>query len=127
MFETRDILTCACDPQTQYECGGMGFEYCRHTDYRKFASVTLCESRHDIPLAIDGSIFGNTVEFNIPKLNHDAYVTIKQSGVEYLTVYVTGMTPALVAVINACSQLGVTLTLMHYNNQTGKYVPQYVA
>lgn len=127
MFRVRLLETCGCDPQTQYECGGMGFANCRHTRLARFASVALCESRHEIPQAVDGCIFGNTVEFNIPKLNRDAYVAVKDSGVEFLTVYVTGMTPALVAVINACNDLDITLTLMHYNNATGKYVPQYVS
>ncbi len=43
-----------------------------------------------------------------------------------LTVYVTGLTVALVEVINICHEKGVRLTLMHFDRNTGSYFPQEV-
>ena len=43
-----------------------------------------------------------------------------------LVIYVTGLTVALVAVINACLRVGISVTLMHYNRDTGSYYPQDV-
>lgn len=43
-----------------------------------------------------------------------------------LVLYVTGLTVALVAVINACMRVGISITLMHFNRETGDYYPQDV-
>lgn len=43
-----------------------------------------------------------------------------------LVLYVTGLTVATVAVINVCIRVGISLTLMHYNRDTGSYYPQDV-
>ena len=43
-----------------------------------------------------------------------------------LVIYGTGLTVALVAVINACLRVGISVTLMHYNRDTGSYYPQDV-
>ena len=43
-----------------------------------------------------------------------------------LVIYVTGLTVALVATINACLRVGISVTLMHYNRDTGSYYPQDV-
>lgn len=43
-----------------------------------------------------------------------------------LVLYVTGLTVATVAVINVCRGLGVSLTLMHYDQSAGDYYPQGV-
>lgn len=43
-----------------------------------------------------------------------------------LKVYVTGLTVALVEVINICHEKGVRLTLMHYDRDTGTYFPQEI-
>lgn len=48
------------------------------------------------------------------------------NGIEELTLYVTGLTVALVAVINACRGFNVKLTLMHYDRESGTYYPQEV-
>lgn len=126
-MRTRMLITCGCDPQTSYECGGLGLETCEYARLARFASVALCESRHSIPLAVDGSIFPQEVDpTNALRLEADATRIIRESGVEFLTVYVTGLTVALVAVINACHRLGVHLTLMHFDRETGNYRPQFV-
>lgn len=43
-----------------------------------------------------------------------------------LVLYVTGLSVALVAAINACMRVGISLTLMHFNQATGDYYPQGV-
>lgn len=43
-----------------------------------------------------------------------------------LVLYVTGLTVATVAVINVCLHVGISLTLMHFNKETGDYYPQDV-
>lgn len=126
-MNTRICYTCA-DAQTQYECGGLGgCANCADSRPARFAHVALCESRHEIPQAVDGAIFGQSVDPTEPlKLEVEARRVIKDSGVEFLTVYVTGLSVALVAVINACHTLGVCLTLMHYDRDKGNYYPQPV-
>lgn len=43
-----------------------------------------------------------------------------------LVLYVTGLSVALVSVINVCMRVGISLTLMHFNQTTGDYYPQGV-
>lgn len=43
-----------------------------------------------------------------------------------LVLYVTGLTVALVAAINACMRVGISITLMHFNQESGDYYPQDV-
>lgn len=43
-----------------------------------------------------------------------------------LTIYVTGLTAALTAVLSVCAQCGISVTLMHYDRDTGEYLPQQV-
>ena len=43
-----------------------------------------------------------------------------------LVLYVTGLGVALVAAINACLRVGISITLMHYDRDTGSYYPQDV-
>lgn len=43
-----------------------------------------------------------------------------------LMLYVTGLSVATVAVINVCIRVGISLTLMHFNQATGDYYPQGV-
>ena len=100
---------------------------CSEQTYRRYAEVALCEGRHEIKEAEDGAIFGNTLDPRFPTLLYnEAEKVISESGVESLYVYVTGLSVALVAVINACHKLGVELTLYHYDRDTGKYIPQEV-
>lgn len=43
-----------------------------------------------------------------------------------LVLYVTGLTVATVAVINVCIRVGISLTLMHFNQANGDYYSQEV-
>lgn len=48
------------------------------------------------------------------------------SGKRSLTVYVTGLTACTAAVIKACALNGVSLTLMHFDRESGEYLPQRI-
>ena len=87
--------------------------------------MELCKSRHEIQFAIDGAIFDTTVNpLDVMGLEEHAKSVLM--GINGLTLYVTGLTVALVAVINACRALGIELTLMHYDRESDSYYPQEV-
>ena len=87
--------------------------------------MSLCEGRHAIPQAIDGSIFGTEVDpLDFVGMEREA---IKQlHGVFYLDLYVTGLTVALISVLNVCRSKNIKVTLYHYNRETGDYYGQEV-
>ena len=85
----------------------------------------LCEGRHEMPEEIEGAIFSNTIDpLDIDEMEKIA--SDKLEGVQFLTLYVTGLSVALVAVINICHQKGIELVLMHFDRATGNYYPQEV-
>lgn len=59
--------------------------------------MSLCEGRHEIPQAIDGSIFGTELD------------PLDLSGME-----------------REATEQKIKVTLYHYNRETGKYYPQEV-
>ena len=48
------------------------------------------------------------------------------TGKRSLIVYVTGLTACTAAVIKVCALNGVSLTLMHYDRESGEYMPQRI-
>lgn len=91
------------------------------------ASMALCEGRHEIPQAVDGSIFGNTIDPLDPNgLQAEAESKLKALDIKSLDLYVTGLTVALIAVLNACRQLDIVVTLYHYDRESDNYYPQQV-
>ena len=89
------------------------------------ASMVLCEGRHAIPQAIDGAIFGNELNpLAVDEMEAEAFR--KLEGLKFLHLYVTGLSVALVAVLNAARKLGVKVTLYHFNRENGGYYPQEV-
>ena len=53
----------------------------------------------------------------------EAYNKLKALDIKSLDLYVTGLTVALVSVLNACRQLGIVGTLYHYDREEGNYYP----
>ena len=95
---------------------------------KKFDSekiMCLCEGRHDIPQAIDGAIFPQVVNPTDFKGMADV-IKEKLSGCTHLTLYVTGLTVALVEVLNYCTIHEVQVCLMHYDRETKDYYAQVV-
>lgn len=87
--------------------------------------MSLCEGRHEIPQAIDGSIFGTELNpLDLAGMETEAKKQLH--GVFTLNLYVTGLTVALVAVLNVCREQKIKVTLYHYNRETGDYYPQEV-
>lgn len=87
----------------------------------------LVQGRHEISEVKD-YIFTNTLD----PADIQGIRSLAQKSLEFLskgdnlTVYVTGLTVALVEVINICHEKGVRLTLMHFDRETGTYFPQDV-
>ena len=91
------------------------------------ASMALCEGRHAIPQAVDGAIFDAVINpLDVEGLQTEAYNKLKSLDIKDLSLYVTGLTVALVAVLNACCQLNIEVTLYHFNRESGSYYPQKV-
>lgn len=58
-------------------------------------------------------------------INQNDYTDVQMfSGCKKLVVYVTGLTSVVAEVISQCALNGVSLTLMHFDRDSGKYVPQ---
>ena len=96
----------------------------------------LCKGRHEIA-EISDYIFGEedtnmeVMPFSdmIKMLEVKADVRVAQmveNGYDHLNLYVTGLTPALMAVVNACWSNKLKLTLYHYDRSNDIYVPQEV-
>ena len=91
----------------------------------KELNLALCEGRHPIPQATDGSIFSNTLDpLDLEGMEQQAEERLQ--GIDCLNLYVTGLTVALVSVLNVTRKLSITVTLYHYNRETGEYYPQSV-
>lgn len=109
--------------------------------------VGLVKGRHELP--VDDYIFdeiGDVTDFKaMDKVTKDFMVSkvglgqyfrrsdtatyedeVTSYGEKSLVVYVTGLSAALAAVIKSCARNCVPLTLMHYDRETGSYVPQQI-
>ncbi len=112
----------------------------------------LCKGRHDIPQAEDGFVFESISDPTDTKaLEKRAFMSLWNvcyrsnkglmidpewdgcdmtplifNGMLHLNLYVTGLTVALIAVLNVCRREGITVTLWHYNSADGSYYPQQV-
>lgn len=124
----KKITICACDSQSNYECGGMMKSCCDYVKDVLCAELALCVGRHDIPQAVDGCIFEEEIEdpTNTLKMEAIASRRFRELGVEFCDIYVTGLTPALMSALNAARRAGITVTLYHYNKVTGDYFSQPV-
>lgn len=91
----------------------------------------LCEGRHEIK-DVDTYIFRDgDIQFpiNPSDLRKKVVERFKEIGVKAsddLVIYVTGLTPALTAVIRIAFINCMTLTLMHYDNASGNYIEDII-
>jgi hypothetical protein len=114
----------------------------------KKLKLGLCAGRHDMP--VDGYIFEDAVnptdvialedkaikrlkalfpfvEVSIGRMPNQAdYTDVPVYIRGELDLYVTGLTTALVAVLNACRLLGVDVTLWHFDRDAEAYYSQWV-
>ena len=87
--------------------------------------MELCRGGHEIPAAVDGAIFPTNLNpLDVAGMEAEAAAAI--DGCDELELYVTGLSVALVATINACHKAGVKLVLMHFDRERGQYYPQNV-
>jgi|TARA_B100001094_G_scaffold321960_1_gene370546 hypothetical protein len=106
-----------------------------------YVHIGLCEGRHEITRD-DGKpltefIFPQIVENPMDFISNfeTAYGVFNELremvGLEPLLevkLYITGLTPCLTATLLAAEKAGVeTLILMHYDRESGKYIPQNVS
>lgn len=84
----------------------------------------LCAGRHDIPVKeyIFDEIVNPTDRIGMYKIANDKI----PSDAESIDLYITGLTPAAMAVVSVCAKRKIKLTAWHYNRETGKYYSQYV-
>ncbi len=88
--------------------------------------IGLCEGRHKIN-GISGYIFGKEVDpLDVIRLEKEAFNAITKIEADELHIYVTGLTVALIASLNACKKLNKKVVLYHFNRETGDYYPQEV-
>ena len=80
------------------------------------AVVGLCEGRHEIP-GLNDYIFGEIKDpMDFKELEYIAGMWVEEAnkaGVDLISLYVTGLTPALTSVIKACAIRDLALELMH--------------
>lgn len=93
-------------------------------DSKKVGKFELCKGRHQTPA--NEAIFENIIEdpTNISKMNYVAWQKIHRY--EAIELYVTGITPAVISVLNMAARENITVVLLHYNTKTGEYFSQVV-
>lgn len=87
-------------------------------------TMVLCQGRHEMP--VSEFIFENTIEDITDLDGMKKIIKAKLIGVDKLVLYITGLTVAVVAVINYCCEKLINLTLLHFNSVTETYFPQVV-
>jgi hypothetical protein len=91
----------------------------------KVLNMALCAGRHSIPQAKDGAIFESEINpLDMSGMAETA--TLKLADCQHLNLYVTGLSVALVEVINVCLVDNISLTLWHFDRETEDYYPQRV-
>jgi hypothetical protein len=95
-------------------------------------NVGLIKGRHEIPEVNGLYIFNEPINpTDVIGINEIAIDHIKQlfsnpDEERSMNLYVTGLTVALVSVINVCRMYHIKLILWHYNKNTNRYFPQVV-
>ena len=91
-------------------------------------TLGLCAGRHDLPVSdfifSDGDI---TFPINPPTLFNTASIKLRDLNYgDKLVVYVTGLTPDVVAIIKYCSIRNIKLTLKHFDRDSNSYIDDVV-
>ena len=89
--------------------------------------MALCKGRHDMPSEVQEAIFDCEVNpLDTDGLLKEVLQSNKLDNIDVLVIYVTGLTVALIAVLNACRMLGIKVFLKHYNRDNNSYYTQEV-
>lgn len=92
----------------------------------KKKTLALCNGRHEMPTEVGGYIFDTIEDVTDLFAMEEIADKVLDQDLKYLDLYVTGLTPALIAVLNVCHRNGIMVTLYHFNRETGNYFPQVV-
>ncbi len=85
-------------------------------------AFTLCAGRHETPA--HDYIFSEVVDpTDLDAMFKVAWERIPDDCTD-LTVYVTGLTPAMLTLVEVCWQRRINLIAMHFNRESGSYYPQ---
>jgi len=107
-----------------FNCGWL----CEQCD-QAFTSISigLCQGRHEIP-QVENYIYDEIVDVtDVAAIENTATLFVESvNHVDYIDIYVTGLTIALVAVLKALTETKhhSIVTLYHYNNVTKEYFKQ---
>jgi hypothetical protein len=82
----------------------------------------LCAGRHEMP--VEEYLFPQVVEdpFNFDELEKAVHQKLKDA--DAVDLYVSGLTPVLMVVVNYCIYNAIETTLYHFDINSGEYVPQ---
>ena len=94
---------------------------------KKEINLGLCQGRHSIP-NVTRFIFSNEVNpLDVEGLQKEAKEYLFPFFNCSINIYVTGLTVALIAVLNATKELNIeNVTLYHYDRDSNSYYPQKV-
>lgn len=85
----------------------------------------LIRNRHQMP--VDDFIFESINDVtDLDWLHQVSLDKLRNLSSSNVGIYVTGLSTALVAVLNACRYLGINVELYHYNRDTDSYYAQQV-
>lgn len=101
-------------------------------DNNQTLSCLLCEARHPVPeeLYPDGSIFVTIRDVtNYMHMEKVCNLWLEDNEADINTtikVVVTGLTPAMLALVSACQKHGCALIALNYDRESGTYKEQQV-
>lgn len=88
--------------------------------------IGLCKGRHKIR-EVQNYIFPQEVNpLDVKGLEETALEIVSKIEADELHIYVTGLTVALIASLNACKKLNKKVVLYHFDRTSGEYYPQEV-
>jgi hypothetical protein len=87
--------------------------------------MCLFEGRHNMPDYVEGAVLHNIHDItDLKKMSEQCHESLQDCN--ELVLFVTGLTPAIVSVVNYCTYNHIPLTLMHYNKNDDSYFRQVV-
>lgn len=88
--------------------------------------IGLCKGRHEIK-EVQEYIYPQEVNpLDVKGLEETALEIVSKIEADELHIYVTGLTVALIASLNACKKLNKKVVLYHFDRTSGEYYPQEV-
>ena len=87
----------------------------------------LCRGRHDVPA--EESLFEQISAeqmFDYVWMEKVAEQKLIPYKGKNIAVYITGLPSLYISVLNVAGRMGISVTCMHYDNDTDEYFPQYM-